>query len=139
MSWAEDRIGPARIAGAYAWRRLKAAGARLAGGSDAPVESENPLWGFYAAVTRRDASGQPRGGWRPAEKLSRQEALALFTSDAAFAAFEEEWRGRIAPGYAADFTVFSRDPMTAEEGQIRTIPVAMTVVGGRIAYEPASP
>ena len=139
MSWAEDRIGPERIAGAYAWRRLKAAGARLAGGSDAPVESENPLWGFYAAVTRRDGSGQPPGGWRPAEKLSRQEALALFTSDAAFAAFEEEWRGRIAPGYAADFTVFSRDPMTAEEDQIRTIPVAMTVVGGRIAYAPTSP
>ena len=139
MPWAEDRLGPSRIAGAYAWRRLKTAGARLAGGSDAPVESENPLLGFYAAVTRRDATGQPPGGWRPAERLSRQEALALFTSDAAYAAFEEEWRGRIAPGYAADLTVFARDPMAVPEDEIPTIPVSMTLVGGRIAHGPSNP
>jgi predicted amidohydrolase YtcJ len=139
MPWAEDRLGPSRIAGAYAWRRLKTAGARLAGGSDAPVESENPLLGFYAAVTRRDATGQPPGGWRPAERLSRQEALALFTSDAAYAAFEEGWRGRIALGYAADFTVFARDPMAVPEDEIPAIPVSMTVVGGRIAHGPATP
>jgi predicted amidohydrolase YtcJ len=138
-AWAEDRIGPARLAGAYAWRRLKTSGATLAGGSDAPVESEEPLMGFYAAVTRKDLSGQPAGGWRPAEKLSRKEALALFTSDAAFAAFEETWRGRIAPGYAADLTVLSRDPMTAAEEEIPAIPVFMTVVGGRIVHGPARP
>jgi hypothetical protein len=69
-------------------------------------------------VTRRDLSGQPPGGWRPAEKLSRKEALALFTSDAAFAAFEEAWRGRIAMGYAADLTVFSGDPMTVAQNWI---------------------
>ncbi|MEP6995287.1 MAG: amidohydrolase [Acidobacteriota bacterium] len=138
MPWAQARIGPARIAGAYAWRRLKVAGARLAGGSDAPVESENPLRGFYAAVTRRDGSGQPPGGWRPAEKLSRAEALALFTSDAAFAAFEETWRGRIAPGFAADLTVFAQDPMTAAEEDIAATPVAMTIVGGRIVYAAAA-
>src|SRR4030095_16698441 len=73
MPWAEDRVGSSRIAGAYAWRRLKTSGARLAGGSDAPVESENPLLGFYAAVTRRDVDGKPPGGWRPGEKLSRAE------------------------------------------------------------------
>jgi predicted amidohydrolase YtcJ len=139
MPWAEDRLGPSRIAGAYAWRRLKTAGARLAGGSDAPVESQNPLLGFYAAVTRRDATGQPPGGWRPAERLSRQEALALFTSDAAYAAFEEGWRGRIALGYAADLTVFARDPMAVPEDEIPTIPVSMTIVGGRIAHGPANP
>jgi predicted amidohydrolase YtcJ len=134
MPWAEARVGPARIAGAYAWRTLKRAGARLAGGSDFPVESENPLHGFYAAVTRQDLRGQPSGGWRPAERLTRSEALALFTSDAAWAAFEEGSRGKIAPGFAADLTVFAKDPMTAPEGEIPTIPVVLTVVDGRVAW-----
>jgi predicted amidohydrolase YtcJ len=134
MPWAEARVGPARIAGAYAWRTLKRAGARLAGGSDFPVESENPLHGFYAAVTRQDLRGQPSGGWRPAERLTRAEALALFTSDAAWAAFEEGSRGKIAPGFAADLTVFAKDPMTAPEGEIPTIPVVLTVVDGRVAW-----
>jgi predicted amidohydrolase YtcJ len=134
MPWAEARVGPARIAGAYAWRTLKRAGARLAGGSDFPVESENPLHGFYAAVTRQDLRGQPSGGWRPAERLTRAEALALFTSDAAWAAFEEGSRGKIAPGFAADLTVFAKDPMTAPEPEIPTIPVVLTVVDGRVAW-----
>jgi predicted amidohydrolase YtcJ len=113
---------------------LKNAGARLAGGSDFPVESENPLLGFYAAVTRQDLSGRPRGGWRATEKLARREVLALFTSDAAYAAFEEDMRGRIAPGYAGDLTILAADPMAAPEEEIPTIPVVMTVVGGRVVY-----
>ena len=134
MPWAEIRIGPERIAGAYAWRSLKKAGARLAGGSDFPVESENPLLGFYAAVTRQDLDGKPAGGWRPQEKLTRREALALFTADAAFAAFEEDRRGRIAPGFDADLSVFDRDPMEAPEKEIPRIAPVLTVVGGRITY-----
>lgn len=134
MPWAEARVGPERIRGAYAWRSLKNAGSRLAGGSDFPVESENPLLGFYAAVTRQDLAGNPPGGWRPSEKLTRKEALALFTSDAAWAVFEEDTRGTIAPGRAADLTVFTRDPMTASEKTIPGIPVVLTVVGGRVAY-----
>ena len=134
MPWAEDRLGPARIEGAYAWRRLRLAGARLAGGSDAPVESENPLLGFYAAVTRRDLEGKPQGGWRAGEKLSRAEALALFTSDAAFAAFEEAWRGRIEPGFAADFTILERDPMAVPEEEIPSIKVFATVIAGRAVF-----
>ncbi len=132
MPWAELRVGSDRIKGAYAWRTLKAAGARLAGGSDFPVESENPLLGFYAAVTRQDPDGQPPGGWRPQERLSRSEALALFTSDAAYAAFEEKRRGRIAPGYEADLTVLAADPMTVPEKEILSIASPMTVVGGRV-------
>jgi hypothetical protein len=132
MPWAELRVGPERIKGAYAWRSLKASGARLAGGSDFPVESENPLLGFYAAVTRQDSAGQPPGGWRPQEKLSRAEALALFTSDAAYAAFEEDRRGRITPGYEADLTVLAADPMTVPDKQILSIAAPMTVVGGRV-------
>jgi predicted amidohydrolase YtcJ len=139
MSWAQARLGPSRIAGAYAWRRLKNAGARLAGGSDAPVESESPVLGLYAAVTRQDTSGQPPGGWRPGEALSRPEAVALFTSDAAFAAFEEAWRGSIEPGAAADLTVLSGDPLTAAPREILAITPVLTVVGGRVVHGPAAP
>jgi predicted amidohydrolase YtcJ len=136
MPWAEARVGPERIRGAYAWRSLKNGGGRLAGGSDFPVESENPLFGFFAAITRRDLRGEPAGGWRSAETLTRREALALFTSDAAYAAFEENARGRIAPGYAADLTVFRSDPMAAPEKEIPGIATVMTIVNGRIV-EPA--
>jgi predicted amidohydrolase YtcJ len=138
MGWAERRVGRNRIAGAYAWRRLKASGARLAGGSDFPVESENPLLGFDAAVTRRDLSGNPPGGWRPEEKLTRTEALALFTADAAWAAFEESRRGRIAPGFEADLTVLSSDPMKVPEKDLPAISAVMTLVGGRIAWSAGS-
>jgi predicted amidohydrolase YtcJ len=134
MPWAEARLGPERVRGAYAWRTLRRAGARLAGGSDFPVESEKPLAGFYAAVTRQDLSGNPPGGWRSEEKLTRQEALAIFTSDAAYAAFEEERRGRIAPGYDADLTVLAADPMTVGARKIPSIPVVLTIVGGRVVH-----
>ena len=139
MRWAEDRIGPERIAGAYAWRRLLQAGVRLAGGSDAPVETESPLEGIYAAVTRRDRAGNPPGGWRPADRLTRPEAVALYTSGAAWAAFEETWRGRVTPGFAADLTVLSADPLSAPESEIASISVYMTIVGGRVSHGPAAP
>ncbi len=134
MEWAEKRVGSERIAGAYAWRRLLAAGAHLSGGSDFPVESENPLLGFYAAMTRQDTAGGPPGGWRPEERLSRAEALALFTSDAAFAAFEEDRRGRIAAGFEADLTVFASDPMRVPASSVPSIRTLGTVVGGRVAH-----
>jgi predicted amidohydrolase YtcJ len=139
MPWAEQRLGPARILGAYAWRRLLEAGARLAGGSDAPVESEGPLAGFYAAVTRSDLSGRPVGGWYPSQKLTRPEALALYTSGVAYASFEEGRRGRVAPGMDGDLTVLARDPMAVPELEIPTVPVVLTVVGGRVAYDSAAP
>jgi predicted amidohydrolase YtcJ len=138
MPWAERRVGLERIRGAYAWRRLVKAGAKLAGGSDFPVESENPLLGFHAAVTRQDLSGNPPGGWRPEERLTRPEALALFTTDAAYAAFEEDRRGRIAPGFEADLTVLARDPMAAPEKEIASIAAPLVIVGGKVfAAEPA--
>ena len=139
MPWAEARVGPERVKGAYAWRSLKNDGARLAGGSDFPVESENPLLGFYAAITRQDLRGEPAGGWRSSEKLTRPEALALFTSDAAWAAFEEKSRGKIAPGFAADLTIFRSDPMIAPEREIPSIATLMTIVNGRIVQPPGDP
>jgi predicted amidohydrolase YtcJ len=85
-------------------------------------------------VTRQDGAGRPPGGWRAGEVLTRSEALALFTSDNAFAAFEEASRGRIEPGFAADLTVLERDPMTVPAAEIPAIPVSMTVVHGRIVH-----
>ncbi|MGE5413134.1 MAG: amidohydrolase, partial [Syntrophomonadaceae bacterium] len=139
MPWAIERLGPQRLRGAYAWRTLLQAGARLAGGSDAPVESERPLLGFYAAVTRQDLAGNPPGGWEPGQRLSRREALGLFTSDAAYAAFEEATRGRIAEGFDADLTIFGKDPMTVPEREIPDLPVAMTIVDGRLVQGAAAP
>jgi predicted amidohydrolase YtcJ len=136
MPWAEKRVGPSRIEGAYAWKSLLRSGARLAGGSDFPVESEDPRLGFYAAVTRQDRSGKPQGGWRPSERLSRAEALALFTSNAAWAVFEEKSRGRIAAGFEADLTVFGADPMAVADSAIPEIPVVLTMVGGRVSAFP---
>jgi predicted amidohydrolase YtcJ len=135
MPWAEARVGAERIRGAYAWKTLAGSGARLAGGSDFPVESENPLWGLYAAVARQDGEGKPPGGWRPEEKLSRAEALALFTSGAAFAAFEETRRGRIVEGFDADLTILSGDPMGVPESEIPRLTTVATIVGGRVVYQ----
>ena len=137
MPWAETRLGPERIKGSYAWRTLLKSGARLAGGSDFAVESENPLLGIYAAVTRQDLEGHPPGGWRKEEALTRAEALRLFTADNAYAEFAEGRRGRIAPTFDADFTALDRDIFSARTplSEIPKAHVLMTVVGGEIVYD----
>jgi predicted amidohydrolase YtcJ len=134
--WAEARLGKERVKGSYAWRTLLNAGARLAGGSDFPVESEDPLLGIYAAVTRQETTGKPPGGWRPGEGLGRAEALRLFTSDNAYAEFAEKRRGRIEPGFDADFTVLDREIFApgTPAAEILRAKVLMTVVGGEIVY-----
>ncbi len=134
--WAEARLGKDRVKGAYAWRTLLKAGAKLAGGSDFPVESEDPRLGIFAAVTRQEPNGKPPGGWRPEEGLGRAEALRLFTSDNAYAEFAEKRRGRIEPGFDADFTVLDREIFApgTPAGEILKAKVVMTVVGGEIVY-----
>ena len=134
MYWAEDRLGPERIQGAYAWRKFLDSGARLAFGSDFPVEQVNPLLGFYAAVTRQDAEGYPEGGWLPEERLTREETLRAFTLDAAYAAFMEDEVGSIEPGKYADFVVLSRDIMTIPELEILETDVVATYLGGKAVY-----
>jgi len=134
MRWAESRIGPARMKGAYAWRRFLDMGIPIANGSDFPVENANPLWGFYASITRQDHAGAPAGGWYADQKLTREEALKSFTLDAAFAAFEEKQKGSLEAGKLADFVMLSSDIMRVQPAEILKARVVMTVVGGAIVY-----
>jgi hypothetical protein len=135
MHWIEERIGDERSQYSYAWRTLLETGVRIPGGSDAPVESVKPLWGIYAAVTRQDRKGWPQGGWHPKQCLSREEALRMFTLDAAYAAFEEDIKGSITPGKLADFAVLSKDIITIPAPEILETEVLMTLLGGKVVYE----
>jgi len=135
MLFAPARLGPDRIAGAYAWRSMLNAGARLAGGTDAPVEAGDPRVEFYAAVARRTLEGFAGPDWGLDQRLTREEALALLTSGSAYAAFEEKERGRIEPGKLADFSVFSADWMKVPEADIPRSAAVMTVIGGEIAWQ----
>ncbi|MBK8198039.1 MAG: amidohydrolase [Acidobacteria bacterium] len=134
LHFAPARLGLDRLRGAYAWASLIASGAHLAGGSDAPVEVGSPLIEFYAAVARKDLKGFSGEGWHPEEALTRQQALALFTSGPAYAAFQEDVLGTIEPGKLADFTVFDRDLMTVPEGDILDAQPVMTVIGGQVVW-----
>ena len=139
MPWAPVRLGAARVAeGAYVWQKLLHAGARFAAGSDFPVERPDPLLGFYAAITRQTADGVPPGGWAPAERLSRDEALRGFTLDAAYAAFAEHDLGSIETGKLADFVVLSRDIMKAPPAEIPRTSIVRTIVAGRTVYSAAA-
>jgi predicted amidohydrolase YtcJ len=129
MRWAETRVGPERIKGAYAWRTVLNDGARLALGSDFPVEAVNPWFGIDSAVTRQDQRGNPPGGWYPDQKLTFAEAIRGFTLDAAYAAFEETSRGTIEPGKLADFTIVDVDQQHLFKTKTK-----MTVVGGEVVY-----
>ncbi|MEY4999818.1 MAG: hypothetical protein RIS00_1862 [Pseudomonadota bacterium] len=136
---AEARLGPDRLAGAYAWNSILKAGGKLAFGSDVPVESPNPFHGIAAAITREDANGQPFGGWMAAERVSREQALAGFTIDAAYAAFAEGRLGSLSPGYRADFILVDTDPLLASPAQIRETKVTEAWVGGRPVYTAGQP
>lgn len=135
MYWAEERVGPDRIKGAYAWRSLMNSGSKIPCGSDFPIESNNPLLGIYAAVTRQDVKGYPEGGWYPEEKMTRLEALKGFTVWAAESMFLEEHKGSIEEGKLADFTVLSKDIMTIEPSEMLNTQVVYTIVGGKIVYK----
>jgi predicted amidohydrolase YtcJ len=134
---AEARLGPNRLGGAYAWQSIAAAGAKLAFGSDAPVERPDPFAGLAVAISRTDENGEPFGGWRAAEAVSREQALKGFTSDAAFAGFADGRFGRLVRGEQADFILVDRDPFLSSPQEIRETRVLETWVGGRKVFDAA--
>lgn len=134
LKFAPDRLGPNRLYGAYAWRSLLQTDAIIVGGSDAPVEVGTPQIEFYAAVARKDLEGFSTEQWYPKEALSREQALTLFTTAPAYAAFLEDDLGTIEVGKLADFSVFDRDLMTIPEAEILEAKTMMTVVHGEIVY-----
>ncbi|NOY07001.1 MAG: amidohydrolase family protein, partial [Chlorobi bacterium] len=157
MYWAEARLGPRRVRGAYAWRSLLDTGVIIPGGSDFPVESPDPILGIYAACTRRDTSGVPSSqedidehfqlppgslpdsarwsnGWYAFERMTREEAVRAFTSWASRAAGQNHEKGSLEPGKAADFVVLSGDIMEVPARLIPRIRVLETWIDGKRAY-----
>ncbi|MBN2135033.1 MAG: amidohydrolase [Acidobacteria bacterium] len=135
MPWAPERLGAERIKGAYVWKTLINLGAVIPGGSDAPVEDVNPIEGIYAAVTRQDKKGNPAEGWNPKERVTRMEALKMFTVWGAYGAFEEDRKGKIKPGFLADVIVLDKDITEIQAPDILKTKVMMTMVGGKIVYQ----
>lgn len=132
---AEARLGPQRLSGAYAWASMLKNRSMLAFGSDFPVERPDPWAGWAAAFTRQDANGQPFGGWRPEEAVTREQAWWAYTGGAAYAGFAEDKFGRLAPGQRADFIIVDRDPLLASPTDLRATKVEETWVGGQRVFE----
>lgn len=137
MPWAGARLGEERLAGAYAWRSFADAGVRLAFGSDFPVESVEPMLGLYSAITRQDADGEPPEGWHPDQRVSLDEAIAAFTTGAAYAVHREQHFGRIKVGMQADLTGFVIDIGNAKPAALRNAAVEFTMVGGETVFRRA--
>ena len=135
MGWAEARVGPQRVRGAYAWRSLLNTGVVIPNGSDFPVEQVNPLISFHSAVTRQDPANLPAGGWYPAQVMTRDEALRAMTIWPAYAAFQEKELGSLTPGKYADFVVLDRDIMQVPATEILATRVLATYLGGKIVHE----
>jgi hypothetical protein len=135
MRWAEQRLGPERIKGAYAWATLEKSGAHLAFGTDFPVEIINPMRGLYACVTRELPEGGPAGGWQPQEKISLDDCIRAYTIGSAYAQFEESRKGALKPGQFADFIVLSDDLTKIPPSAYINTEVLRTVVGGTTVYQ----
>ncbi len=134
--WAIGRLGAKRIKdGAYVWQKLLQSGAVISNGTDAPVEPLDPIPSFFASVTRKTLKMTPEGGFEPDQKMTREQALRSYTLDGAYAEFEENFKGSIEVGKAADFTVFDQDIMQVPDDQLLNTKVAMTVVGGKTVHK----
>ncbi len=133
--WAAKRIGPERIETTYAFRALQDAGAHMAFGSDWTVAPIDPLFGIYAAVTRRTIDGANPEGWVPRQKITVEEALAAYTTNNAYAAFLEGELGTLEPGKFADLVVLSRDVLAVDPVEIESVEVDLTIVAGKVVYE----
>jgi len=134
--WAIDRLGKERIeSGAYMWSNLLDTGVLIINGTDVPIEPISPIANFYASVTRKTLAGMPEGGYEPAQKMTREEALKSLTYAPAFGAFQESDRGFIAKGALADFVILDRDILSVDESEILSTAVVATMIDGKIVYE----
>jgi predicted amidohydrolase YtcJ len=136
-TWAEQRLGPERILGAYAWRSLREAGARLTFNSDNPGSDHSIFYGLHSAITRQDKDGEPEGGWFPEQSVTAEEAVRAYTSWSAYASFQENEAGVIEPGRRADLTVMDIDPFSVagqRPGRLLDGKIVMTIVDGNIVY-----
>ena len=136
---AEKRLGPDRLAGAYAWQSVLKSGAKLAFGTDFPVESPNPFPGLAAAISRQDMNGQPPGGWIPSERLTFAQALDAYTRGSAYAGFAEDKIGALEPGKWADFILVDRDPTKVDAQSLARTQVLETWIAGKKVWERAAP
>jgi predicted amidohydrolase YtcJ len=132
--WAEEVIGPERAKTTYAFRSLIDAGARVAFGSDWSVAPATPIEGIYAAVTRQTLDGANPGGWVPEQKVTVEQSLRAYTTDAAYASFEEGIKGMLKPGMLADFVLLDQDLTQIAPEAIPDTNILKTVVGGEVVY-----
>ncbi len=134
MPWLDDRIGNSRLPLISRWQSFLNLGLKIPGGSDCPIETGNPLFEFYAAITRQDHEGFPKGGWQPQEKINPLDALKMFTSWAAYGGFDENRRGKIDIGYDADLTVLSDNLLTINPKEVLNLKINYTIINGKIVY-----
>ena len=134
MEIAEELLGKERVSTSYAWKTMLDKGIHVSGSSDAPVESFDPILAIHCAVTSQNLDGQPAGGWLPQQKLTVQEAVALYTTGSAYTSYEENVKGKLCPGYLADFIVLSQDIFSIPENEIVNTKVEQTYLGGKLVY-----
>jgi len=134
QSIVEERVGKERARWSYNWKSLLDRGVHMAAGSDSPVESFNPLWGIYVAVTRKNLKGYPEGGWLPDQKLTVEQAVCIYTIGLTYCTYEENIKGSITPGMLADMVVLSEDIFSIDPDNIKEVKVEKTFVGGRLVY-----
>ena len=135
MKWLPHRIGDNRLSLISRWQSFINQNIKIPGGSDCPIEEGNPILEFYYAITRQDEKGWPSGGWQPQEKITRINALKMFTQWAAFGGFDESTRGMIHPGYDADLTILTEDILNTSINNILQTEILFTIVNGNIVYK----
>ena len=132
MRWLPERIGKHRLKLISRWQTFIDAGLKIPGGSDCPIETGNPLFEFYAAITRQDHNGYPNNGFQPQEKINRLNALKMFTSWAAFGGFDEHKKGKIDIGFDADLTILDNDILSIDSKNILHTKILYTIINGNI-------
>tara|TARA_B100001540_G_scaffold83497_1_gene75145 strand:- start:3620 stop:4036 length:417 start_codon:yes stop_codon:yes gene_type:complete len=135
MYWIDERLGNDRVHRAYPWSSLLKSGSIIPGGSDAPVESPDPLLGIYASITRKDLNNWPDGGWFPEQCMTIDQAISSITEWSAYSMFAEKFYGSIEKNYLADFTVLNQNLSEIDPEDVPEVNILYTIVNGKIVYQ----